>query len=316
MISLWWLGLALLAFPLWWHRQRRERISARPLATARFLPRTDPQQRRVWRWVERSLLLVRCLLLATVVAWLADLVLPWRGSAVLVVPGTDKAWADKQGVDQVKLPTADAFGWLALHEREFQDSARLVVVGDVPMPAAKPRFAHEVEVRARTAAPPQAAQRVVVASKRAASWTGMFQAIGPDYKIDAEQGGKAALVVWDLPEAPPASLQSPLWWIGDATAFPELAAAREADGIGYADSPRGRLWAASPATTAEAARVQFETWQRLHYPPVPYSTASQTLSAASGVLPREASGALRYLLTIALIALFALERTLTHARRR
>ncbi|MES2322802.1 MAG: BatA domain-containing protein [Pseudomonadota bacterium] len=308
MISLWWLGLALLAFPIWWHRQRRERISAKPLATARFLPRTDPQQQRVWRWVDRALLLVRCLLLAAVVAWLADLVIPWRGSTVLVVPGTDSAWARQQGGEQLMLPTADAFGWLALHEREFQDGARLTIIGDVAMPAVKPRFSHVVEVRSRIAPRPQPGQRIVVVSKRAAKWQALFGATG--YRHDAEQSGKAALVVWDVPEAPPAGLQAPLWWVGDATAFPELVAGR------HANSARGRLWAMKPAATVEEARTQFETWQQLHYPPVPYATAPITLAAASGVSPRGASGALRYLLTIALIALFALERTLTHARRR
>lgn len=316
MISLWWLGLALLAFPIWWHRQRRERVSARPLATARFLPRTDPQQQRVWRWVDRALLFVRCLLLAAVLAWLADLVIPWRGNTVLIVPGTDKAWAQQHGADQLVLPTADAFGWLALHEREFRDDARLLVLGDVPMPASKPRFSHDVVVRSKAAAPPKTAQRVIVVSKRSAQWNAMFAAIGDRYKVDAEQSGKAALVVWDVPEAPPASLQAPLWWVGDATAFPELAKAPEVDGMRFADSARGRLWASGPAASADAARTQFEAWQRLHYKPVPYTTASQTFAAASGASPREASGALRYLLTIALIALFVLERTLTHARRR
>ncbi|UUZ51153.1 hypothetical protein LP420_17430 [Massilia sp. B-10] len=124
MISLWWLALPVLLLPVWWHRQKRERAAVKPLATARFLPRTNPLHQRVWRWHDRSLLLLRCLLLATVIAWLADLALPWRGDAVLVAPGTDAAWAANQireagfsSASRMNLPSRDAFGWLAQHER-------------------------------------------------------------------------------------------------------------------------------------------------------------------------------------------------------
>ena len=142
MTSLWWLALALLALPLWWHRQRRQRAREEPLATARFLPRSTPQQLRVWRFSDRLLLLLRCLLLAAVVAWLADLVLPWRGDTVLVAPGVDSAWAERQikqagfaDAGGVALPPGDAFDWLKRHAKEWRRDSRLLVLGDVPMPA-------------------------------------------------------------------------------------------------------------------------------------------------------------------------------------
>ena len=72
-MSMWWLTLPVLLLPVWWHRQKRERIKAMPLATARFLPRAEPQQLRVWRWTERLLLVVRCLLLVAVMAVAATL---------------------------------------------------------------------------------------------------------------------------------------------------------------------------------------------------------------------------------------------------
>lgn len=327
MISLWWLALPVLLLPVWWHRQKRERAASEPLATARFLPRTNPLHRRVWRWHDRTLLLLRCLLLATVIAWLADLVLPWRGDAVLVAPGTDAAWAERQisetgftGATRIHLREPDVFGWLARHEREWQSDARLLVIGHVPMPAAAPRLSHPVTVRARPAVYPKGERRVTIVSNRPEKWRRMFDAIdGPQrYLVQTAPAAAAELIVWDVPDAPPAQLRAPLWWIGDPTAFPELKNAKIVDRLRYAESPRGRLWTSDawPPVDADAARAQFETWQRLHYAPVSWPTPSQTISAASSTATVQASGALRYLLTIALLVLFSLERILTHAQRR
>lgn len=331
MNSLWWLGLCLLALPILWHRQRRQRVREQPMATARFLPRSDPQQLRVWRWADRLLLLLRCLLLAGVVAYLADLVVPWRGDSVLVVPGTDSAWVEKQ-VKQagfadawaITLPPGDAFNWLARHQREWRGDARLLLLGDVAMPAALPRSNHQIDVRSRAPASPVAlAQvRVAVVSKRAPQWKALFAAAdasGPGRFIVAEQAdARAQLIVWDVPEAPPPGLRAPLWWIGDATAFPELGKAATVDGLRYADSPRGRLWASSawPPADADAARALFETWRRLHYAPQPYTMPAQRIEAGKAPAAAQTGGALHYTLTIMLLALFALERMLTHARRR
>lgn len=327
MISLWWLALPVLLLPIWWHRQKRQRAYAAPLATARFLPPTDPQQRRVWRWLDRTLLLLRCLLLATVIVWLADLVVPWRSDAVLVAPGTDAAWAAQQireagfaQADQIAMTGPDVFAWLARHEREWRPGARILIVGDVPMPSARPAMAHPVTVRAKPLPAPKTEHRIAIVSKRAPVWRALFSALdGPQRYVITEQPETASsLIVWDVPEAPPAGLRSPLWWLGDASAFPEMTKAAAVDGLRYADSPRGRLWmsAAWPAQSPEAARAQFETWQQLHFAPVPYATPTQFIAAAPGAAQAPVNGALRYLLTLALIALFALERILAHAKRR
>lgn len=324
-MSLWWAALPLLLLPVWWHRQKRERPAAHPLATARFLPRTSPLHRRVWRWDDRILLLLRCLLLATAIAWLADLVLPWRKDAVLIAPGTDAAWAERQIVDaqfgnatRIALDTPQVFAWLARHEREWRPEARLLIVGNVAMPAAMPRFAHAVTVRAGPVSYPPAEQRVAIFSNRTERWQPMFAAIdGPRrYKVQTGAADKADLIIWDLPEAPPAALRAPLWWIGDASAFPELKSARAAGSLRYADSGRGRLWAMQPAADADAARAQFDTFQQLHYAPVAWTTPSQVLAAAPTAVQGDASGALRGMLALALLVLFALERMVTHARRR
>jgi len=327
MISLWWLALPILLLPIWWHRQRRDRVNVQTLATARFLPRTNPLQQRVWRWADRVLLLVRLLLLAGVIAWLADLVIPWRGDAVLVVPGTDSTWAAQQAADagfqkagRIALEAPDAFAWLARHEREWRPDARILVVGNAPMPSTMPRLAHQVTLRTKPAPFAPTEHRIAIISKRPGQWRQLFAALdGPQrYIVETDPTAKSELVIWDISDAPPASVRAPLWWIGDATAFPELKNAPAVDGIRYADSTRGRLWMSDawPARDADAARKQFETWQRLHYPPVPYVTPSQTIAAAPAAGMAPASGTLHFMLAYALMALFAIERILVHARRR
>lgn len=327
MNALWWLGLALLALPLLWHRQRRQRVRQEPLATARFLPRTDPQQLRVWRWTDRLLLLVRCLLIAAVLAWLADLVLPWRRDAVLIPAGTDTQWAERQirqagfyDASWIAVPGDDPFAWLARHDREWRAGSRLLVVGNVPMPAVPPRSRHQIEVRSRIPVFPLTEQRVVVISKRAAEWRTLFAALdGPRrYKVDDTPEGTAELVIWDVPQAPPAGLRAPLWWAGDITSFPELGKAPQVDGIAYASSARGRAWTSAswPPREPDAARRLFEHWQRLHYAPLPYTMPSHAFAATGTAAPAQSSGALRYLLTLVLIGLFAMERILAHASRR
>jgi hypothetical protein len=327
MTSLWWLALPVLLLPAWWHRQKREQLKAVPLATARFLPRAQPHQVRVWRWADVFLLLVRCLLLACAIAWLADPVLPWRGDTVLVAPGTDPAWSEREiakaGFGQAQrmaLPAPEGLHWLRAHEREWRRNARLLVIGDVPMPAALPQFAHRVELRSQARPFAESVYRVAIVSTRATHWRALFAALdGPRrYIVQQAPNGDTDLLIWDVAEPPPADLRAPLWWVGHASAFPELQKAAAVDGMRYADSARGRLWssAAWPPLDADGARRLFETWQRLHFAPVAYTAPSQLIAAVPATRAPDPSGALRDLLMKVLIALFALERILTHARRR
>jgi hypothetical protein len=325
MNSLWWTALPVLLLPVWWHRQKRERVKAEPLATARFLPRADPQQRRVWRWSDRILMIVRCLLLLGVIALLADLVLPWRGDSVLVAPGTDAAWLERQVAEtgfqkasRIALPAGDPLAWLASHEREFKPRARLLVAGDIPMPALQPQFRHQVELRTSTPPFAKGDRHVAVVSKRGARWRALFAALdGPQrYVVSDAPEAKTELIVWDIPEAPPAGTRAPLWWIGDASAFPELRNAKSIETIRYADSSRGRLWSVSPPADAEAARGLFDTWQRLHVAPLAFPAPSGALVATPAARLGDNSGALREQLLAVIAALFALERILTHASRR
>lgn len=325
MNSLWWTALLVLLLPIWWHRQKRERVKAAPLATARFLPRADPQQLRIWRWTDRFLLLVRCLLLAGLIALLAGLALPWRGDTVLAVQGTEAAWLERQVLDagfkdarRLTLPARDPLAWLAAHEREWKAGARLLVAGNVPMPAVQPRFRHRVELRTAAAPFGKTERRVAIVSKRAAQWRALFIALEGSYLVTDTPDAHSELIVWDVPSTPPANLRAPLWWIADASAFPELRNAPSVDGIHYADSKRGRLWSSNawPPADENGARALFESWQRLHYAPVAYPAPSQVMAATPAAPIAPAAGFLRDLLVMVLAALFALERILAHASRR
>ena len=327
MTSLWWWALPVLLLPVLWHRQKREQDQAAPLATARFLPASRPVQLRAWRWNDVLLLILRCLLLLALIALLADPVLPWRGDSVLVVPGADPAYVDKQLHDagltdarRIDLPGRDAYAWLHAHEREFEPQARLLVLGDVAMPAALPRFRHVVTVRTHAAPVAPSEHHVAVYSRRAGDWRTLFAALdGPAaYVIDERAVPTTELVIWDLPQSPPAGLRAPLWWVVDATAFPELARAPQVDGLRSLDTPRGRLWSAAwlPPSDADSARTMFDTWQRLHVGVRPYTASPQTPAVDARAPAGPAGGALRDALAAALLVLFGLERMLTHVRRR
>jgi hypothetical protein len=326
--SLWWLALPVLLLPILWHRQKRERTDAAPLASARFLPVSEPKQRRVWRWADVLLLLLRCLMLLAVIALLADLVLPWRGDSVLVLPGVDAGAVEREArqagfkdAPRLALPDADAINWLHAHEREFKPEARLLVVGDAVMPAVLPRLRHALTLRtnsARPAAPPE--RHVAVFSQRADDWRRLFAAAKGSWRIvvDAQPGPATQVLVWDLPEAPPATLRAPLWWVTDARAFPELDKASQVDGMRVAAGARGRVWQADdwPPHDADAARALFAAWQNLHLGPQPFVMPARALAADAQAPAASAGGALREALAMALVVLFVLERMLTHVRRR
>ncbi len=327
MNSLWWWALPVLLLPILWHRQKREQTKAATLATARFLPQCEPVQLRVWAWRDVLLMILRCVLLAALIALLADPVLPWRGDSVLVVPGADRAFVDQQVRDaglaeahRIALPGRDAYRWLHEHEREFKPQSRLLLAGDVAMPAGLPRLRHAVTVRPQSAPVASLEHHVAVFSPRAGEWRKLFAALdGPQrYVLDEQAGAGTELLIWDLPQSPPAGLRAPLWWVADTAAFPALAKAPQADGLHYMDSPRGRLWSAAWMTPgdAAAARTMFYTWQRLHAGVRPVTAPPQAPLVDARAPAGPGGGALHDALAAALLVLFALERMLTHVRRR
>lgn len=348
---LWWLALPVLLLPIWWHRQMRQRLKAELLATARFLPSAPPEQLRVWQWRDKLLLLVRCLLLVTLIAWLAATILPWRGDTVLVDAGVDKAWTEQQitaagfgTATRIALPP-NALQWLRANERDWRTAARLLVVAradQIAMPARVPQFSHQVELRTAAAAvasaalpatmPARAEQHITLAmpDARAPAWQSLFAAFdvagnaATRYKLSTEPDASTTLIVWDTPGAtPPPNWRAANWWVAPAsTAFPELARASTLTINGivlkYADSPRGRLWTSDvfPPRDADTARVLYESWQLLSAAPSPaYATPSQSFGAARNALPAITGARPAQWLALALLALFIIERILTHARR-
>jgi hypothetical protein len=327
MTSLWWLALPTLLLPIWWHRKKRVQVEAQPLASARFLPRTEPRQLRVWRWSDVILLILRCLLLACAIAWLADPVFPWRGNTVVVAQGTDALWVEREvkaagftDATRLPLPANEALAWVRAHEREFEPGARLLVLGDIPMPAARPQFRHPVELRTLSTPPARTEVRVAVVGERAPEWRRMFAALDGPLRVvvEAVPNAKTELIVWDAATTPAAALRAPLWWVTNEAAFPELAKAKSVDGIRYLETARGRLWTSSawPPAHPAAARRLLETWRELHHAPVAYTAPATTFAPSTTPAASHASGALRDILMTALVALFALERIFTHARRR
>jgi len=324
---LWWFALPVVLLPIWWHRRKRIENKAELMATARFLPRAEPRQTRVWRWSDPLLLLVRCLLLACLIAWLANPVFPQRGDTVIVTQGADAAWAARQAADaglaqaeRITLPGAQALNWVHAHQRELRPDARLLVLGDVPMRASRPVFGRQVELRAHAAKPANLEHHVFIASERAAEWRRMFTALdGPEnVVVDAAPGAATSLIVWDRPAAPPASMKASLWLVTDPAAFPELAKAASLGALRYAATTRGRVWynAAWPPRDADSARRLLDDWQQLHVGPRPYMLQSQVFAASKEARAPAPSGGLRDILLIALVALFVLERSLAHVRRR
>lgn len=337
--AFWWLALPVLLLPIWWHRQKRQRLKAEPLATARFLPSSAPEQLRVWEWSDRLLLLVRCLLLVALIAWLAVTVFPWRGDTVLLDGSVDKKWADRQiqsagftAAAREAMPS-DVLPWLHSHENEWRGDARLLIVTaaeKIAMPARLPQFAHAVTLRITAPVVKGAVQktehRIVLATapERAQAWRSLFAAFdvagggNERYVLTDSPDGKTELIVWDQRDAtPPASWRAPLWWIAP-NALPELAAAASVSVNGltlkYADSARGRLWASSawPAQDADGARAIYEAWQLLTHAAPAYPAPPQTLATGRSAMPGASPAAW---LAWLLLALFLLERILTHARR-
>ncbi|KQV55417.1 MULTISPECIES: BatA domain-containing protein [unclassified Duganella] len=327
MQPLWWFALPVLLLPLWWHMRKRERTRTDLLATARFLPAAAPQQQRVLRWTEVPLLLVRLALLAVLIAWMAVLAMPWKGDTVFIDPSlVSSPWAAQQvqsaamsGAARAPLP-ADLWNWLARNEHEWRPEARFLILAPrAAMPALPPRLAHAADLRlappvaAGTPAPPRERHVVVAApAERLPHWQALFAAFdtaadgASRYMISDTPTAATELIVWDRTDKePPAAWTARLWW-------------RTASTTGQTPSAQGLTWTAPqwPLQDVDAARALYERWQAATAQPAPYPMPAQTLAAGRKVPLATPLGRSPEWLALAMLALFALERILTHARRR
>jgi hypothetical protein len=346
----WWLALPLLLLPWWWHRQKRQRLTAEPLATARFLPAAEPQQLRIWQWRDRLLLLVRCLLLIALLAWLAAIIVPWRGDTVLLDKGADRcgrssrlpplAWATHSSWNC--LPSLCA-GWPNMSASGAPPPVCWwsAAISNWPCPHGRPvcpcgdAAYHGWHCSGDQALlPGLAMQEVVLATtpERLPLWRAMFAAFasvgadqakgGPAVRFVDTPGPATSLIIWDRPDAVPVQWAAPRWWLGTARVRSEQAAGQSVSLHGlrlqYADTAQGRTWTsdAFPPRDADAAHALYQSWQQLQpAAAAPYGLTSQQWSAtpASGSRAAEAEPA-RWLAYV-LLALLMIERVLSHARR-
>ncbi|MTW09705.1 hypothetical protein GM658_03745 [Pseudoduganella eburnea] len=349
MQPLWWFALPVLLLPVWWHMRKRERTRTELLATARFLPAAAPQQQRMLRWSDVPLLLVRLALLLALIAWLAVLAMPWKGDTVFVDPAIESSpWTAQQiqaagmaAAAREPLP-ADVWNWLALNEHEWRPQARfLILAPSAAMPALRPRLAHAAELRL---SPPDAASAhapaalassaaaasasghlapmptvaprdrhvvVVAPPQRIANWQALFAAFSTAadganrYVIADTPTPETELIVWDRQDAePPPSWKAPLWWRAGAD--------------GQKQTPQGLTWTAAkwPLQDIDAARALYERWQAATLLPAAYPMPAQSMAPARNKpLPTPLARSPAWL-ALALMALFAAERILAHARRR
>jgi len=350
----WWLALPVLLLPVWWHRQRRLRLEAAMLATARFLPASAPQQLRVWAWSDPLLLLLRCLLLLALIGCLAVPTLSWRGDTVFVDTAVDGAWAGKQiaaagfggarRIDycapsvagQCALPAGQIVPWLQRHQARWRGDARLLVLagpGTAAMPARMPQLSHRLQLQVGPAAVAPAAaplpHHIVLAADpaRIGAWRAALAAFNSAgtgrerYVIVDAPDASTELVIWDREKAgaPPPAWWAPLWWIGSGAALPELAKAPSLDIAGlaltWADSARGRLWSVDAPRDAPAAAALYTAWQRMKGPAPAWPMPALSLAASASPVPDAEAALTPPWLLLVLVVLFCLERIVTHARR-
>ncbi|MBC3875239.1 BatA domain-containing protein [Undibacterium flavidum] len=161
----WWLLVPIVGLPIWWHRQRRQTQKMHTLATAKFLPSTPPQLLRVWRWRDLLLLLLRCLMLMTMLAILAQPLWSWRGDTVFVGEDLDPQWVaaeiDKAGFKQApqiqycatakcEIQTDHLLLWLEQEQTQWQPQARWLILAQdqqLAMSARVPAVGHTIAVR-------------------------------------------------------------------------------------------------------------------------------------------------------------------------
>lgn len=291
---LWWLALPVLLLPVWWHRQKRQRLKAEMLATARFLPSAPPEQLRVWQWRDKLLLVVRCLMLVALIAWLAATIFPWRGDTVLVDAGVDKAWAEKEiaaagfsAAARAELPP-NALQWLRANERDWRAHARLLIVAranQIAMPARLPQYNHQLALRTQPAiasprttspaVPPGAASR---ATYPAATAPASVSAAAPS--VVATPASAAAPSV----AATPASASAAVAFVAAAPASAAARASTAAPSVDAvpAAAPVGRhVVLAAPDARAAAWRSLFAAFSSAGEGAARYVTAAEPHAKAA-----------------------------------
>lgn len=150
------LALSIL-LPLWWHRRQQQNTDNTFFAAARFLPNTPATQRRIWRWQQRLLLLLRIAILLALTALLSDWSFPFRQKTDLASLSrwqSDPTLQDATVFCSTKAKGCDIIAddiwlWLAQHEREWRTDLSLTIhayADEIAMPALRPHYAHPLNI--------------------------------------------------------------------------------------------------------------------------------------------------------------------------
>lgn len=249
MSAYWWLLLPLISLPILWLRQKRESSLRQSLATAKFLAAASPHMVQVWRWQEWLLLILRCLLLLIAIAYLASILLRWRGDTVLIAAGSDSAWVEQEinasNMQEAKrmsfcadlsserscdIQSTQILYWLEQHQSWWKKSARLLVLGDagqIALNAQSPRLAQALDVKVSLPTKKREQDKSKIAledryialrSDRVTAWQHMFTAFAAAGNADQHYVWQQApdartdLVIWDSTQVVPQS------WKTNATA--------------------------------------------------------------------------------------------------
>jgi len=157
---------------------------------------------------------------------------------------------------------------------------------------------------------------VVAPAARMARWQALFAAFGTAgegasrYVLADAPGAATELIVWDRTDAaPPPDWKAALWW---------RTAPGPQPGLSAAPSLQGLVWRASdwPLDDAQRARALYEQWQQASAAAAPYPMPAQAIPAQRQGPLASAQARSPDWLALALLALFAMERMLSHVRRR
>lgn len=347
----WWLLLPLLILPIWWLRQRRESAQRKILATAKFLAAANPQLVRVWRWREWLLMLLRCVLLIIVLAYLASLFVAWRGDTVLVADGVDSAWLQQQlketGLQDAKqqrfcerrdcdIQSTQILYWLEQKQAWWKADARILIAakaGQLPLNAELPqlRLSTEVRIQADARQAPTRTHHLMLRSDRPELWQALFRAFtvagdGRDEYIWQQQSdAKTDLIIWDSNEVPPANWHATYWWMRrPADGIPTNLVAQDNPilvGLKLRQYQQGkvRYWLTDetgrwPFTSVHETRQWFSAWQHSKAPQMDFAFTGFTLPRAESAVPGQQENTRRFLLMF-LLVVFALERMVSHVKR-
>ena len=366
LFSAWWLALALVLLPIWWHRQKRQQHQSTSLATAKFLNASEPQLLKIWRWYDLLLLLVRCLLLIFIIAFLAQVFITWRGDTVIVAKGVDSTWVDQQIKDagmskaarlsfcetqDCDLVGTDLLKALESRQANWKASGRILVLANsqqIVLSANPAQLQNALEIRIHSQAQvakkeklnkdktPYFIQIVSDDAQRVAKWKSLFATFNQldvrpySYIVSDKVQAKTDLMIWESNQQPDSKMRAAIWWTQQEkifptqTAFDQFSLFDEASYLqmSFANSDRGRIWKGSiDLTKVEDARAFYAVWQQLAFPQSPYFMNNEKLILPSSTIIKQdkqdanmSQNDISKALLALLIFLFALERSLVHAR--